>query len=499
MEHYHWGLEGWFDLPQIEIYHEMVKNAKDGSHFVEIGAWKGKSTSCMAVEIINSGKKIKFDVVDTFKGSIEHQNLPCIVNGTLYKEYLNNIEPVKEYVNTVVGDSAKISELYADDSLDFVFIDGDHTYNGVKRDIISWFRKVKPGGYLCGNDIFQKGFEEIAPAVAHLLDDVKNFSNNWIYRKPFPVENKINVSYDKNELDLHVNLQTEIEGTYIITIKDNQLSQEKAQRCIETLQKVGMENYHIFEAFDGTDKKSIKVPEHLKNKDWLKWLKIMEHKMTTAEIACTLSHVALWAHCITINKPIIILEHDAIFLKKYTHIPSLNSIDYLGHERLLIDIMNEEDLNDMDEVFEFLKTNKYHTYRNYSLLNAANENYFFMLGHHAYAISPFVAKKLFMKILKEGIISPNDAITTPHEFSSLCSGLYASILPEARTVSTIAPCDIDIDDYISNRYDERKETFQIPGISRNVTTDYMKKKKKISRIEAMEKKRDSDLYKRSQQ
>ena len=42
-----------------------------------------------------------------------------------------------------------------DGTLDFVFIDADHQYNSVKRDITNWLPKIKPNGYICGHDINQ--------------------------------------------------------------------------------------------------------------------------------------------------------------------------------------------------------------------------------------------------------------------------------------------------------------------------------------------------------
>jgi predicted O-methyltransferase YrrM len=42
--------------------------------------------------------------------------------------------------------------LMPDASLDFVFIDADHSYHGCSIDIEAWRHKVKPGGILSGHD-----------------------------------------------------------------------------------------------------------------------------------------------------------------------------------------------------------------------------------------------------------------------------------------------------------------------------------------------------------
>lgn len=55
-------------------------------------------------------------------------------------------------VNVHERDSAqKISE-YPDAYFDFIYIDADHAYAGVKRDIAAAYPKVRPGGYLLFND-----------------------------------------------------------------------------------------------------------------------------------------------------------------------------------------------------------------------------------------------------------------------------------------------------------------------------------------------------------
>jgi hypothetical protein len=42
--------------------------------------------------------------------------------------------------------------------LDWVYIDGDHTYDVVKRDLELFFEKTKPGGYLIGDDYHDGGW-----------------------------------------------------------------------------------------------------------------------------------------------------------------------------------------------------------------------------------------------------------------------------------------------------------------------------------------------------
>lgn len=168
--------ENWFTYQ--DMYSAMVNRFPSGSHFVEIGAWKGRSAAYMAVEIINSGKNIRFDTVDTFQGSVEHQDNEVIVQKKLFDVFYENIKPVLHVVNPVVSDSAVAASNYANASLDFVFIDGDHTREGVKRDIIAWLPKVKPGGVIAGHD-YAPWFPETMRGVEECFPG-KNVKSPWV-------------------------------------------------------------------------------------------------------------------------------------------------------------------------------------------------------------------------------------------------------------------------------------------------------------------------------
>jgi len=53
-----------------------------------------------------------------------------------------------------------------DASLDFVFIDADHSYEGCKADLEAWAPKVKPGGLLAGHDYNNPQYPEFGVAKA---------------------------------------------------------------------------------------------------------------------------------------------------------------------------------------------------------------------------------------------------------------------------------------------------------------------------------------------
>jgi hypothetical protein len=62
------------------------------------------------------------------------------------------MNPLKNYYTPVRKTSEIASKDYKNNSLDFVFIDGDHSYDGVFNDITNWFPKIKIGGIISGHD-----------------------------------------------------------------------------------------------------------------------------------------------------------------------------------------------------------------------------------------------------------------------------------------------------------------------------------------------------------
>ncbi|HUT93889.1 MAG TPA: class I SAM-dependent methyltransferase [Thermoguttaceae bacterium] len=66
---------------------------------------------------------------------------------------------------------------------DVVFIDGNHSYEYVKKDIISWRPTIRPGGFLAGHDYLNK--RGVRKAVDELLPDAvmpdEKVANVWVH------------------------------------------------------------------------------------------------------------------------------------------------------------------------------------------------------------------------------------------------------------------------------------------------------------------------------
>lgn len=69
-------------------------------------------------------------------------------------------------VNIIRADSCEVAAEVEDRSLDFVFIDADHSYDGCTKDIEAWSPKVRKGGMIAGHDYNRKW-----PGVVQAVDE----------------------------------------------------------------------------------------------------------------------------------------------------------------------------------------------------------------------------------------------------------------------------------------------------------------------------------------
>lgn len=119
-----------------DIYYlwEYAKKLPDESNYLELGAYCGGSLVLISEAAKQANKHFNLSTIDI----------------TVWTLFLKNCKDIKHTFHHCSADAAK--DRIQDNSIDLLFIDGDHTYPQVKMDFINYFRKLKIGGLLLGHD-----------------------------------------------------------------------------------------------------------------------------------------------------------------------------------------------------------------------------------------------------------------------------------------------------------------------------------------------------------
>lgn len=164
-------IDGWMSSEELVLLNNL---AKETNSIVEIGSWKGKSTHALL-----SGCKGIVTAVDHFKGTVSDGDAHKEAfedSESVYKQFVDN---VGHFINLKIikNTSEEAVANFEDKSIDMVFIDGEHTFESVRKDIDIWFPKTKK--IICGHDY---NFEGVKEAVNKAFNKVETIGSIWIYR-----------------------------------------------------------------------------------------------------------------------------------------------------------------------------------------------------------------------------------------------------------------------------------------------------------------------------
>lgn len=142
------------DIRCHELLNEVYCQPKVG---VEIGVHMGD----LSWRLLGSNKNIFLYMVDpweecsggSYKTTVDHiNNYTQSQHDEAMRRAMNNVEMFKGQFKVLRMTSEEAVEQFADESVDFVFIDGDHSYEGCATDIRLWYPKVRDGGLMSGHD-----------------------------------------------------------------------------------------------------------------------------------------------------------------------------------------------------------------------------------------------------------------------------------------------------------------------------------------------------------
>jgi SAM-dependent methyltransferase len=141
----------------------------------EIGSFGGDSAEAFAM----SGNFQKLYCIDPWQNG--YDPIDGFNNCTESHEKIFD-EKVIKYPIIIKIKKTSSDALYdfSDETLDFIYIDGCHTYDAVRYDILNWSKKLKKGGILSGHDYNNACFPGVRKAVDELLDIDLNMNCSWI-------------------------------------------------------------------------------------------------------------------------------------------------------------------------------------------------------------------------------------------------------------------------------------------------------------------------------
>ena len=152
------NIDGWFFEKEGNWYFDICNKIHNGK-IVEIGSFEGLSLSYIKDTIITNNNKIY---------SVEKHCRQRLIENT--KKW--NIE-------LICKDSYQASLMFHDYFFDLIYIDANHSYAEVKKDIINWMPKLKNTGIIAGHD-YDRGWPGVIKAVDEIFQKKFHLNGrNW--------------------------------------------------------------------------------------------------------------------------------------------------------------------------------------------------------------------------------------------------------------------------------------------------------------------------------
>jgi len=152
-------VEGWMAPIELGYLYDSVYSLNDGDIAVEVGCHRGRSSTAMATAIRDSGKDITLYCIDSFLWEETHHDT-----------FMKNMEGFD--IRVIKSESVEAAKLFRNESIKFLFLDADHSYEAVKKDIDAWLPKIKIGGIFSGHD-YTKDYEGVIPAVTEKIGHIE--------------------------------------------------------------------------------------------------------------------------------------------------------------------------------------------------------------------------------------------------------------------------------------------------------------------------------------
>lgn len=150
---------------------------------IEIGTLRG----LFAGQILENANLSEFHIVDCWKvlpkeEYEDYQKYDQAKWDSIYEGVKRKFSKNKE-VQIHKGKSVPMSKNFPNEYFDFIYIDANHSYEGVLADIKAWLPKLKKGGVIAGHDYdldsVKKAVFELLPIHEHTTKE--RHTKSWFH------------------------------------------------------------------------------------------------------------------------------------------------------------------------------------------------------------------------------------------------------------------------------------------------------------------------------
>lgn len=169
------NIETHMTSQEKRILYELSKSLKEKSKVVEIGSYIGASSCFIADALLTNDSTLY--CIDTWDNDAmtEGKKDTYITFKENTREFKNNIVMVRGMSGDVVGEIERLTENH----VDLLFIDGDHSFEGVKLDWDKYSPMLKSGSIVIFHDYgWATGVQKVVDELAlPLTVKTKKLSN----------------------------------------------------------------------------------------------------------------------------------------------------------------------------------------------------------------------------------------------------------------------------------------------------------------------------------
>jgi predicted O-methyltransferase YrrM len=122
-------------------YLKELSAQMDHPNIVMIGAGPG----ILGLAVTENNFGVRLSIVDIDPNPLHYTQVHLLAAGVSPKN-----------IRLITGDSAQAGHMWEDGPIDLLIVDGNHTQEGVARDITAWFEHVSDGGYMFFHDHLER-------------------------------------------------------------------------------------------------------------------------------------------------------------------------------------------------------------------------------------------------------------------------------------------------------------------------------------------------------